>query len=60
MSRPFGKFVRYRKLRCGCDDCVAIAEKFVNVKFPTITAGNDLGNKRNGKRCATPDVARML
>jgi hypothetical protein len=30
------------------------------VKFPTITASKALGNKRNGKLRATPDVARML
>ncbi len=36
-------------MRCGCDDCVAIAKKFVNVKFPTNPAGNALGNKKNGK-----------
>jgi hypothetical protein len=49
MSGPFNEFARYHKLRCGCDDCVAIAKKFVNVNFPTIVASNSLGNKAEWK-----------
>src|SRR5262245_50747180 len=36
IGSPFNELSRLRKMRCGCDDCVAIAKKFVNVKFPTI------------------------
>jgi hypothetical protein len=60
MSSRFNEFARYRKLRYGCDDCVAIAKKIVNVKFPAITASNAPGNKRNGKVWPMPDVPRLL